>query len=389
MNRLFHTAFAACAVSLFVAGCTATPNEPEQAVDTLHPFHDRELLVLDPPADYLRHLPDLGLEIIDVTDLASIGEKLYHLRITDGAHPFDGRDKHRDRFPNVVIDAHHHYEHHVAQVDRSYTARKAANWPTAMGACAKGIRIGVIDGVVDVKHAAFKGTKITYKSFHLSRQKVANTGHGTAVASVLTGRGAWAGLLPGAEIVAANVFHKSHSGKAVGSAKSIVRAVDWMISKKVPIINMSLGGGRNAVIEKAIQHARDKGVIVIASAGNNGPFSKKINYPSAYPSVIAITAVDRFDRNARFSSKGDYIDFATPGVDIWTAVPGGGKAMSGTSFAAPMFTGYAAAAMKHRGIKTTEELRRFFQKHAKDTANPGRDRFTGWGVVKIAPPCAS
>ena len=56
-----------------------------------HPHHGEELLVLDPPADYLQHLPDLGLEILDVTDLPGIGSKLYHLRILDGAHPFEAR----------------------------------------------------------------------------------------------------------------------------------------------------------------------------------------------------------------------------------------------------------------------------------------------------------
>ncbi|MEK9723912.1 MAG: S8 family serine peptidase, partial [Rhodospirillaceae bacterium] len=124
-------------------------------------------------------------------------------------------------------------------------------------------------------------------------------------------------------------------------AKAILQAVDWLIGEKVSIINMSIGGGANALIAKAVSHATAKGIIVIASAGNYGPFAKKKNYPG---DVIAITAVDRFERNARFASTGDYIEFAAPGVDIWTAVPGGGKAMSGTSFAAPIVTAYAAAA---------------------------------------------
>ncbi len=63
-----------------------------------HPHHSEELLVLDPPANYLQHLPDLGLEILDVTDLPGIGSKLHHLRILDGAHPFEARDKHETGF---------------------------------------------------------------------------------------------------------------------------------------------------------------------------------------------------------------------------------------------------------------------------------------------------
>jgi len=377
-------------VAALLASCTTAPTNPSLVTDAGHRLDGDELLVLDPPADYLRHLPDLGMEVLDVTDLPGIGSKLYHLRLTDGAHPHHGRDRHRQRFPGVIVDAHHHYEHHAAKkarVDKTYTARKAANWTSEKRSCSKGIRIGVIDGMVDVKHKAFKGTKITYRSFHLKGEKLAHSGHGTAVTSVITGRGAWAGLLPGAEIFAANVFHKNKAGKPVGSAKSIVRAIDWMHQNKVPIINLSLGGGSNILVASALGYVAKKGTVLIASAGNSGPFAKRKDYPGAYPSTIAITAVDRFNRNARFATRGKYIDFAAPGVDIWTAVPGGGKAMSGTSFSAPIFTAFAAAAMKRLGLKSPDELRAYFKKHAKDMASPGHDKYTGWGVVQVPPIC--
>ena len=77
---------------------------------------------------------------------------------------------------------------------------------------------------------------------------------------------------------------------------------------------------------------------MVASSGNRGPFSKKKSYPGAYKPVIAVTSVDRFERSAKFATALNYTDFAAPGVGIWTAVPGGGKAMSGTSFAVPVVT---------------------------------------------------
>jgi len=372
-------------------GCGMMPAEgpatDEAAAEAPHPHDDDEILVLDPPADYLRHLSDLGLEIIDINDLPGMGKNLYHLRIKDGAHPFDARDRHRGRFPDVVVDAHHHYEHHAAKVDKTYTARKASNWQDEKKACGKGLKVGVVDGVVDVKHKAFKGTMITYRSFHLKGQKLAKSGHGTAVTAVIAGRGAWGGLLPGVQIVAANVFHKGKKDKPVGSAKSIVRAIDWMVQMKVPVTNFSIGGGKNALIAAAVDHAASKGMIMIASSGNGGPFSKKKSYPGAYPQVIAITAVDRFDRSARFATSGEYIDFAAPGVDIWTAVPGGGKAMSGTSFAAPIVTAFAAAARERLGLKAADGVRNYLKKHARDRGKPGRDRYTGWGIVQLPPVC--
>ena len=374
---------------VLAVGCSAVDHDRIPAEAGGHPHDEDELLVLDPPEDYLRHLPEMGLEVLDVTELSSIGGKLYHLRIHDGAHPFHARDKHEDKFPEVIVDAHHHYEHHVRKkkIDRSYTGRKAANWMSAGARCAKGIRVGVIDGVVDVKHRAFKGTKVTYRSFHLKGEKLARTGHGTAVAAVISGRGQWAGVLPGAEIVAANVFHKGKKGAAVGSAKSMVRAIDWLVAQKVEIINISIGGGPNRLMEKALKHAAEQGIVLVASAGNFGPFAKRKSFPGAYPEVIAVTAVDRFQRNARFASKGTYIDFAAPGVDIWTAVPGGGKAMSGTSFAAPIFTAFAAVAIKWKNVRTSDNLRKFFKPHALDRGKPGHDHYTGWGIVQPKPFC--
>lgn len=184
--------FTAFVLAAWLAGCAMQPEEPATPAEAPHAMDEDEILVLDPPADYLRHLPDLGLEIVDVTHLPGIESKLYHLRIKDGAHPHHARDKHQRRFPDVVVDAHHHYEHHAARVDKSYTARNAAHWKAATAACGKGLRIGVIDSALDVKHPAFKGTKITYRSFHLKGQKAAKDRHGNAVTAVIAGRGAWA-----------------------------------------------------------------------------------------------------------------------------------------------------------------------------------------------------
>ena len=339
-------------IAVFVVGLLAFEAGAQTPADENdpHPHHGEELLVLDPPADYLQHLPDLGLEILDVTDLPGIGSKLYHLRILDGAHPFEARDKHETKFANVLVDAHHHFEHRKAKIDKGYTPRAATNWQKAPSSCGKGLRIGIVDNMLDQKHPAFKGVKIKHRSFHLKGQKLARTSHGTAVTSIIVGCGGWHGLLPGAEIVHANVFHRGKKGKAVGSAKSIVRAIDWMIHQKVSVINFSIGGGKNKLVAKAIDHAAELGTIMVASSGNRGPFSKKKSYPGAYKPVIAVTAVDRFERSAKFAKALNYIDFAAPGIGIWTAVPGDGKAMSGTSFAAPFMTAYVAAAQKKLGL---------------------------------------
>jgi hypothetical protein len=149
------------------AACSSLP---PKGGDEHHPHDEEELLVLDPPADYLRHLPDLGLEVIDVTHVPGIGGQFYHLRIKDGAHPFHAGDTHEKKFGDVVVDGHHHFEHHAAKADKRYTPRAAAKWQKAGKACGAGLRIGVVDNLIDSKHPAFKGIKITHRSFHLKGQ---------------------------------------------------------------------------------------------------------------------------------------------------------------------------------------------------------------------------
>ena len=89
----------------------------------------------DPPAVYFQHPPELGLEILDVTDLPGIGSKLYHLRISGRAHPFEARDKHETKFANVLVDAHHHFENHKAKIEKEYTPQAATNWQKAPRGC--------------------------------------------------------------------------------------------------------------------------------------------------------------------------------------------------------------------------------------------------------------
>jgi len=376
----------------FLASCTTAPNVDHLVRhddDLLH--MGDELLVLDPTPAYLAALPEMGLAIREVTDLGSMGSKLYHMDIVDGRHPLHIRDHHQSRFPNVTVDVHHHFEHHATRkkraVDKNYTARGATKWKKAGARCGRGIRIGIIDSGVDLKHPALKGVAHKHRSFKLKGQKPPNAIHGTAVTTILAGRGAWGGLLPYAEYRTANIFHRGKRGKNVGSTKAIILALDWLLKEKVSVINMSIGGAPNALLRKAIQFVRKRGIIIVASAGNSGPFSKKKSYPAAYKEVIAVTALDKFERNAKFASSGDYLEFATPGVNIWTAVPRGGRAMSGTSFAAPIFAGYAAAALKMNGVKGLKAVRNYFRKHSKDKAKKGWDKYTGWGLVQLKRPC--
>ena len=103
---------------------------------------------------------------------------------------------------------------------------------------------------------------------------------------------------------------------------SLLKALEWMKANDVKLINMSFAGPRDELVKDEIEELSSKGITFVAAAGNEGPAAEPA-YPAAYPQVIAVTAVTKDLHNYRYANRGDHIDVAAPGVDIWTAVPGG------------------------------------------------------------------
>ena len=392
------SAFVLVLSGLYLMGCAQTAQVDEKSelpsVQNLkqheddHEHHENEFLVLDPPPGYLTSIPSLGFSIVDVVRLDAMQSTLYHLKIDSGHHPFQVRHLHDKFHPNVIADVNHHFGLHARYRKLTdYFSRRAANWGTPKSGCGQGIRMGTVDGGLDTKHPAFKGRNVTYRSFHRKGQKISSIAHGTAVASVLVGGPTWGNMLPNAHLSATNVFQKNKKGRSRASAKGIFLAVNWLLKQRLKVINFSIGGSANRLVKRAIERAHKRGIILIASAGNNGPLTRKKSYPAAFRHVIAIAASNRFDKTAKFSSAGDYVEFSAPGVKIYTAVPGGGRLMSGTSFASPIVAAFAAAAIKYKGIKNLDQMRAYLR---KNTAAHGRkkwDKFSGWGFLHVNPPC--
>ncbi len=194
-----------------------------------------------------------------------------------------------------------------------------------------------------------------------------------------------AGLLPGARLFAANIF-ESRNGRIRANALSVASALDWLIGRRVGVVNLSLSGPPNRLLAQAVARAA-RNTILIAAAGNAGP-GGKAKYPAAYPDVVAVTATDSQLRPYERANRGTYIDVAAPGVGIWTAATNlPGRYESGTSFAVPFVTAAVAALMMDGGTVTLPELRRFFAGTALDLGAPGKDEVFGWGLVQKFRPC--
>lgn len=260
-------------------------------------------------------------------------------------------------------------------------------WQPTLGACAAGIGIGVIDTAVDVSHPVFKGRAIEVG--HLaSAGRPAPQWHGTGVLALLAGDDAHGvpGLVSQARFAVADVFFAGEDGQPTTDTASLLAALDWLDQREVRIVNMSLSGPKDALIEKAITTLARKGTIFVAAAGNDGPAARP-SYPAAYPPVIAVTAVGRDLRSYRHASHGDYIDVAAPGVSIWTAVPDGKVGFhSGTSFATPYVTATLAALYRQLPRGTKEEALRHVA--TRDLGAPGRDPIYGAGLLVAPSACA-
>jgi subtilisin family serine protease len=266
--------------------------------------------------------------------------------------------------------------------------RAAIGWAPADGECGRGIRIGMIDASVDVGHPALAGQRLEYRSFHNPERRPSEAEHGTAVAAMLIGKPSpegWGGILPGAELKAANVFEYNEEGRLIGNAVALLQAFDWMVEEGVRVVNLSMAGQDNEALRYVIEHARQRGLVSVAAAGNWGRLEPA--YPAGYEDVIAVTAFDLDGRLYDKANRGAFIDFAAPGVEVWTAVPHGGRVQSGTSFAVPYVTAQVAVEVAHGAAAEPDALRRLLQSRVTDMGAPGRDDDYGWGFVAGAPSC--
>ncbi len=242
------------------------------------------------------------------------------------------------------------------------------------------IRLGIIDSSVDLRHNAFAGGSI------IARKFVANASppnsHGTAIASIIVSKDPnLLGLAPEANLYAAEVFDQTDGQGKFASTVSLVKALDWLIKQDISVINISLAGPPNRLLESALNRVREKGIVPVAAAGNGGPMAEPM-YPAAYPEVVAVTATDYRGRVFRLANRGEYVDIAAPGVNVLHAKAGGGiQASSGTSYAVP----FVAVAMARLlgGLGEPDRVLDILYSRARDVGAPGRDEIYGYGHLQF------
>ena len=164
----------------------------------------------------------------------------------------------------------------------------------------------------------------------------------------------------------------------------IMRAIDWHFDQGVRVVNVSLAGPYNKILDRGLHAAADRGMVIVAAAGNDGAGAPP-RYPAAFDFVIAVTAVDADLRAYDRAPRGDHIDFAAPGVDVFVPV-GGGRYLTGTSISAPFVTALIAADPASRNLRSAREARDNLSRSTLDLGAIGRDDTFGTGLATARSP---
>jgi subtilisin family serine protease len=285
----------------------------------------------------------------------------------------------RDADPGGSYDYNHIYS--GAGVVSAVPATRA-DVPAAPADAAAGVpgpvrvRVGLLDTGVEIAHPVFHDSVV--HAWGCGGRAVP-AAHGTAVASLLIGRAeGFRGVRPDAELFAADVYCGRPTG---GAVDALVEALGWLVQEKVAVINVSLVGPRNALLEKVVGDLVRAGYLIVAAVGNDGPAAPPL-FPASYQGVVGVTAVDAHRHVLLEAARGPQVMFASPGSDLAAASGDHGyAAVRGTSFAAPIVAALLAAGLPAPAASGAAAALDALAKTAIDLGPPGRDLTYGFGLV--------
>jgi len=266
-------------------------------------------------------------------------------------------------------------------------------WGLSVG---RGVTVAVIDtGVACETIDGFKkATDLAetrcvggYNFVKNNRRASDDHGHGTHVAGTIAQSTdnalGTAGMAFRARLMPVKVL----SADGWGTTSGVADGIRWAADNGAHVINLSLGGPRNSfILQRAVDHARSRGVVVVAAAGNSGG---SVGFPGASRGVIGVSATDGDDKLAWFSSRGKGVDIAAPGVDVvqQTICDRGLNgcevfpSYNGTSMASPHVAG-AAALLVSLGVSEPAAVERYLTTTARSLPDDPKGYRFGAGLLQ-------
>jgi len=307
-----------------------------------------------------------GYFIVEERTLDALGEILARIRVRTGVSVDQTIQELQALAPQASIAPHDIFRPSADTAENIAVRTGTTDVPSQA-------HVGIVDTGADDSLASLKNAVVEQQGFvdgsYVPRM------HGTVVAEIAA--------LAGAHVSVADVFGVDDDKRLVAPAAAIAGAINWLLVRRVRVINISIEGPDNLVLAHVIERALAKDVAIVAAAGNGGPAAKPV-FPAAYPGVVAVTAVDEHGQVYRRANRGDYIAFAARGVRIstkWQA--SSSKTLSGTSFASPIVATILAQRLATTSEQHISDVVATLRNEARDLGAPGRDTTYGWGELVL------
>lgn len=312
-----------------------------------------------------------GFALIDRERIAGLDLDIARFRTPEGRSLGRARKQLAKLLPGADVDVDHIYFASGRDAAGVGALPQAALAATSGGGTAT---LGLIDGGV-AAHPAVTG-HVEQRGFATGAPSASR--HGTAVASLLIGSGSVRGAAPGQRLLAADVYGTDPAG---GNASAIARALGWLVQNRVAVTTISLVGPDNKLLAVAVARAQQRGMLIVAAVGNDGPAAPPA-YPASYRGVLAVTGVDARNRALPEAGRALHVDFAAPGDGVLAATGAADTGrLRGTSFAAPLVAGRLALLYPAPAIDRIGPAIAALVIEARDLGKKGRDKIHGHGLI--------
>lgn len=317
-----------------------------------------ELLAIEASAAQIAQLEAAGFRLLGIERIEGLDISVVRLGIPAGQSLAEAQARAAQLAPELELSADNLHFASGTVPAASPSSSIAVLLATAQDVQTT-VPVGIIDGAPAkaVPVAAIKG-------FAEGAPKASD--HGSAVASLMRGAGV-------RTVRVADVYGQDPAG---GNALAISKALGWLSTSGCKVVTISLVGPRNPLVERAIKAARERGIIIVAAVGNDGPAAPPA-YPASYDGVLAITGADRKGRALIEAGRALHLDYAAPGADVYAFdAKGRGKLWRGTSFATPLAAARLAAA-----LSSGKNWRATLDAEARDLGPKGADERFGRGLL--------
>ncbi|MET9103233.1 S8 family serine peptidase [Streptomyces antibioticus] len=279
----------------------------------------------------------------------------------------------------------------AGQSDQWYLSAMQAEemWKVSTG---KGVKVAVVDTGVNANTPSLKGQVLAEARGAVGYKATEDyDGHGTSMAELIAGTGAGdglKGLAPGAKIVPYRVATTAFTNKAEAEkAPTVADAIRAIADSDAKIISMSITSDvEHADVLAAVKYAQSKGKLMIAGTGNDAQKKNFIGYPAAYPYVVGIAASDKDGTVGKFSEHGNYVDLASPGLNVPTWCDNTFKAYctgQGTSQATAIASASAALVWSaHPDWTANQVLASLIDTAGRDWARDDPSTYLGYGLIR-------